>query len=156
NTCAPVGGYLCGNGRVDPGEMCDGSVPGTECCAPDCTLRPAGQVCRPAVSTVCDVAESCDGLSGACPADRVADPTTSCSVQDPCTIRDHCAHGECAPGLSICGAVAGQPCVSDLFPCRAAGKKPAPVIGVQATVDRANLPGPGKFAAIAFEPAPAP
>lgn len=59
----------CGNGTVDPGEECDGgAVIGGDCCTSSCTLIPAGTVCR-AATDICDIAESCDGVNGSCPAD---------------------------------------------------------------------------------------
>jgi len=87
-------GAVCGNGLVEEGEQCDcgqancnsidpccdGSTcqfkPGASCsfgqpcCNNDCTLVPKAEekVCRAAVD-VCDVPETCDGTSGACPKD---------------------------------------------------------------------------------------
>ena len=84
---------VCGNGVVEPGEACDcpdrnctcydhccdgytcqlrtnATCSATEsCCDEDtCAPRGAGYVCRSAVGP-CDVAETCDGTAGSCPAD---------------------------------------------------------------------------------------
>ena len=83
----------CGDGIVDTaaGETCDeGPANGTpaSCCTHLCTLRLAGEICRPAAGA-CDVAESCDGASAACPADTVlpdSDGDGVCDVQDLCPL----------------------------------------------------------------------
>jgi len=83
----------CGDGIVDAGtgETCDqGPANGTpsSCCTDTCTLRLAGEICRPAAGP-CDVAESCDGAGAACPAD-VGLPDTDgdgvCDAQDVCPL----------------------------------------------------------------------
>ncbi len=61
----------CGDGASNVGEMCDlGGLNGdpSACCTASCTLRASGATCRPA-SGVCDVIETCDGVSPACPVD---------------------------------------------------------------------------------------
>ena len=150
---------VCGNGALEFGEQCDqGSANGapSSCCTRDCHLRPSGAVCRPARSTLCDTAETCDGIHDACPPDAFAGPDTGCVLEDPCTIKDHCQDGLCVSGIQICSALVGQPCVasSDLFPCRTLGKQPARIIGVRANIDRTNRRGVGRLAALAFEAAP--
>src|SRR4029434_437621 len=55
---------ICGNGTVELGEQCDGDL----CCAAACQFESAATPCRP-VAGACDLAESCTGGSGACPAD---------------------------------------------------------------------------------------
>src|SRR5205823_5440611 len=98
-------GTLCRGsaGECDTAEVCSGAGPncpadtklaaGTTCTddGNPCTVdqcdgtriacqHPAGNagaVCR-AAAGVCDVAESCDGTSAACPADRFAPSTTQC------------------------------------------------------------------------------
>ena len=66
----------CGNGVVEGGEVCDGGG----CCAADCSaVLAAGTTCR-ASSGACDVAENCDGASGACPADAAELPRDDCRV----------------------------------------------------------------------------
>ena len=61
--------FACGNGVVDLGEACDdGNTLDGDCCSADCQVEPAGTICRP-VGGDCDVAETCDGVASACPAD---------------------------------------------------------------------------------------
>lgn len=51
---------------------------------------PAGTVCRPAVD-LCDVAESCDGVTADCPADKLAKAGASCrSSAGDCDIAETC------------------------------------------------------------------
>src|SRR5205814_8536156 len=76
-----VTGHLsafCGNGTVEPGEVCDdGNSNGNDCCAADCkSMAAAGTVCRGA-NTPCDVAETCNA-DGTCPADAVRPAGTVC------------------------------------------------------------------------------
>jgi hypothetical protein len=81
---------LCGNGTRDPNEPCDPSVDG--CCTADCSRPlPAGMVCR-AAEGECDVAEVCNGESGACPTDRVASPELPCraATGEACDAPEHC------------------------------------------------------------------
>ena len=97
---------VCGNGIVEDGEQCDcgqtncASVDSccngatcqfasasyecssqSPCCTSGCMLVPASasQVCRAAVDS-CDFEETCDGTSGACPADIFQGAGTSCST----------------------------------------------------------------------------
>lgn len=61
----------CGNGTIESGEQCDeGASNGAadSCCTAECLYRPAGNVCRGSAG-LCDVAETCSGLSATCPAD---------------------------------------------------------------------------------------
>ena len=71
----------CGNGTIESPEQCDaGAANGTagSCCSSTCTLRSAATVCR-ASAGQCDVAETCTGASGACPADVFAANTSACT-----------------------------------------------------------------------------
>src|SRR5437773_11109598 len=54
---------VCGNGTVEQGsEQCESGA-----CCQSCRIAPGGTVCRAAAGT-CDVAETCDGATNACPA----------------------------------------------------------------------------------------
>jgi hypothetical protein len=53
-----------------------------------------GTVCRSATGT-CDVAESCTGVSAACPSDLFAPNGTPCNDANTCTNPDQCQSGVC-------------------------------------------------------------
>jgi cysteine-rich repeat protein len=94
----------CGNGIIEAPEECDdGAANGTmdSCCAVDCTIRPAGELCRPATNA-CDAAESCDGVSDSCPADMAMPDGTLCDDGNACTVQDQCLAGTCT-GAGVCG-----------------------------------------------------
>ncbi|HLY37868.1 MAG TPA: hypothetical protein VKU61_07520 [Candidatus Binatia bacterium] len=105
-------GPVCGDGVVNQDtERCDeGPANGTpgSCCTAICQFRAPGEVCRAAVDPVCDVAETCTGTTGPCPADQVASTATACSVGDPCTAQDHCDGGMCVPGIDVCSGTIAQ------------------------------------------------
>src|SRR5262245_5661816 len=99
------------------GGACDGtdSCKGGENTCVD-GFQPATTICR-ASAGQCDVAESCTGSSGACPADAFQPATTACvgtSNGGPCDGTDSCKGGEntCVdgfqPATTICRASAGQ------------------------------------------------
>ncbi|XP_052819225.1 ADAM 17-like protease [Mya arenaria] len=123
------GEQLCGNGRMDAGEECDGGFLGMvnqdTCCASDCTLRP-GAFCSPANSDCCtdscftapstvvckgDVEGSCteevscDGISVECPktVTNKADGTL-------CTDGGSCQSGSCSGYCEYRGKIS---CVCD-------------------------------------------
>ena len=78
----------CGNGLVDAGEQCDGgALIDGDCCSSTCTLLPAATVCRP-LADACDVADTCDGASAACPDTRLPDGDGDgvCDVNDLCPV----------------------------------------------------------------------
>ncbi|EQC33689.1 hypothetical protein SDRG_08793 [Saprolegnia diclina VS20] len=79
------------------------------------SFKPTGTVCR-AATDVCDVAETCSGASGVCPADAFAPKTTACtslgkSTGGDCDDVDYCnGNGKCVDGFkpkgSVCRAAA--------------------------------------------------
>ncbi len=103
----------CGDGNLDPGEQCDpGADVAGDCCTADCALAPRGAVCRPATAA-CDVADACDGLAVACPADvRLPD----LDADGECDGVDACVGGGAVAGgklkLSKLGGAAGDEKVS--------------------------------------------
>src|SRR5205814_6286498 len=72
----------CGDATVDSPEQCDqgSGVNGTaaSCCTSTCTFKTSGTVCRSSAGQ-CDVAESCTGGSGTCPANGFASSSTLCT-----------------------------------------------------------------------------
>lgn len=92
-TCTGVAAACPANGFASAGTTCtdDGNVCSTDQCdgSGACT-HPAGNaglICR-AAAGVCDVAETCDGVSTSCPSDSGApdgDGDLVCDAQDPCT-----------------------------------------------------------------------
>jgi hypothetical protein len=135
-TCDGTG--ECRSDVCTPGAPCDTGNPcelGVVLCTDGtrrCVAReyaPAGTVCRDA-RDVCDHAETCDGMSPACPDDTLLgtdvvcrDAATECDIADRCTgmsescgpdlhttIGAPCATGYCQND-GTCGAcLAGEPC----------------------------------------------
>ncbi|SCV71700.1 BQ2448_3288 [Microbotryum intermedium] len=88
----------CGNGILEAGEECDPGgqtdpccnattcrfVSGAVCsslnslCCNSCQIATNGTVCRTAVDTRCDIAETCSGLTADCPEDKYRNDGTSC------------------------------------------------------------------------------
>jgi len=83
----------CGDGVVQVLEECDlGPQNGQQgsCCRSDCRLQAPGSVCRPAAD-VCDMAETCNGLTDACPADGFRSDITLCrAASGPCDGPEYC------------------------------------------------------------------
>jgi Disintegrin len=90
---------VCGDGVLDVGEQCDlGAGNGTAgtCCTNLCENRAAGLTCRPAAGA-CDLAETCTGTSGTCPADAFRASNFICRpVADACDVQETCT-GSSAP-----------------------------------------------------------
>lgn len=79
---------ICGNGRVDPGEMCDdGNAADGDCCSADChSVADDGTTCED--GDQCTTDESCtagvclEGATLACDPCLVCDPDQGCVVPD--------------------------------------------------------------------------
>lgn len=131
----------CGDAIPDVGEDCDdGNTLDGDCCSSTCQFEPAtspcandgsdctldecdgaglcthpagnaGTVCRPSADA-CDVAETCDGASTACPADGFATAGVPCPddglvcTTDACDGAGTCAHPAGHAG-TVCRAAAG-------------------------------------------------
>jgi len=128
-----VGSCNCGNGIVDPGEVCDPGA-GTSCCSSDCsTAAPAGTGCQddgnPCTDDVCDGTGACthpantapcgstcqSGVceGGTCQLGSPAPAGTSCNADnnrctvDTCDGTGHCvADYVCGP-CTTCNPAAG-------------------------------------------------
>lgn len=82
-----------------------------------CTVLATGRVCREA-SGACDLAETCDGTSAACPTDAFASASTACgdAATDDCDKADHCP-GDGADCVHEGLKAAGTRCRSARGPC---------------------------------------
>ena len=110
--------FACSNGVIDPGEQCDdGNLSNGDCCSSTCQFEPSTTVCRPAASE-CDVAESCTGTTGTCPADGFKSSGTPCTDDgnlcnaDVCNGSGTCTHPALpdTDGDGICDAQ--DPCIN--------------------------------------------
>lgn len=109
---------MCGNGIVESGEDCDPGIAGnntsspccdpstckfrtgavcdpmsSDCCTLECQFAPSTTVCRPAVDSQCDTAETCSGTSAWCPKDEFAPNGQSCGSGNGTNLA--CAGGVC-------------------------------------------------------------
>ncbi|OQR82233.1 hypothetical protein THRCLA_23221, partial [Thraustotheca clavata] len=99
----------CNGNPCDGQDLCDGKGNCVDVYLPSTT------VCR-ASKGQCDVAESCTGTSGFCPADKFASSTTTCTGTcngNPCDGVDLCdGNGNCVdkylPSSTVCRASKGQ------------------------------------------------
>ncbi|MCC6558843.1 MAG: hypothetical protein IT372_38415 [Polyangiaceae bacterium] len=120
---SPCGtGGECASGHCVDGVCCDsacGDGDPTDCqacskeagAAEDGTCAPfaAGTTCR-AAAGACDSAETCDGVSGACPADELSPPATLCRIAaGDCDVAEACT-GSSADCPDDAIAAAGSPC----------------------------------------------
>lgn len=100
------------------------------CCNPQCKFYAADdeRVCRASAHPVCDVADTCDGFSAACPDDVVAPPLTGCVTTGAVTGVEYtdgrCYAGECASPRELCDDIV--PALHDAF-LAAIGESPDPV-----------------------------
>jgi hypothetical protein len=117
-----VDGYCCDSacGGDDPSDCQACSLATGASANGTCTPLPSGIVCR-AQGGVCDVAEACDGVNGACPADAKVPSTTvcrtssgGCDVPEWCTgTGNDCPVDGAAPAGTPCGSVSGECDVAD-------------------------------------------
>lgn len=126
--CAGLMGSLfgsrCGNGQLDPGEVCDqgflqNGVFGS-CCSAVCQYQSPSVMCRNPFD--CNPAEFCTGASGACPPD-VQDPDgTPCGPTNPCVTGQTCTAGACGGGTPLpAGTSCAPPIECAAFECNGAG-----------------------------------
>jgi fibronectin type 3 domain-containing protein len=114
-------------------------------CATGGVLKPAGTPCRPAIS-LCDVAETCDGVSADCPADKMAAAGTECrATAGDCDIAETCSGtaADCpADGFkqagTVCREAAGlcdyaEICPGDAPSCPSDSLKQSTVVCREAT-----------------------
>ena len=119
NIATYKGDANCGNGIVDAGEDCDEAASNgtaSSCCSASCRFVKAATVCR-AAAGVCDVAETCPGNSGSCPADAVKTADTVCrAAVDVCDKAETCdgSSTACPPDAK---QPATTPCTADSNPC---------------------------------------
>ncbi len=104
---------VCGDGRVECGEVCDYAA--GPCCNTTCDGYANGTTCRAAAGP-CDVAEVCDGTTGACPADVLRNQDVCRPSNGDCDVEEHCdgTSADCPaddkrPVTTLCRASAG-PC----------------------------------------------
>jgi hypothetical protein len=107
---------VCGDGVVDVGEMCDaGRDPTGTCCTALCTFAPPLTVCRPA-DGACDVAETCSGVSAACPTNGFRPAEVCRPAAGPCDLPETCSGiGPACPLDSF--AAPGTECRASAAPC---------------------------------------
>ena len=87
----------CGNGIIEGGEQCDeGTANGTStsCCTNSCTLVTGGTTCR-TTGADCYAANTCTGVTGACPGTLKSAGSTCNDEGNPCTL-DQCNGGATA------------------------------------------------------------
>ena len=107
----------CGNGSLDVGESCDdGNTDPGDCCSSTCQIETAGTVCRGSAG-VCDLAETCDGVSDFCPGDVFEPVATLCrDAVGECDAPDVCdgASASCPVDLKLTTECRGSAGVCDL------------------------------------------
>jgi hypothetical protein len=117
---ARVAFAACGDGILDPGETCDGGIPGTAgCCTGACTAEAPGTPC-PDDGNPCSE-DRCDSV-GVCT--HPAGGTAACDDGDSCTNGDACSDGRCV------GTSAPEQCIDAAYCYRARATAPFPDVGV--------------------------
>lgn len=138
----------CGDGQVTGNEQCDegSSVNGTQgsCCNASCGLLSSGTECRGSAGE-CDLPETCNGTSAACPANRFkassvtcrAAASTQCDVAEKCTgTSAECPADATKPASTVCRAAVG-PC-DVVETCGGAATCPADAFKASGTECRAK------------------
>jgi len=93
---------VCGNGKIEAGEDCDGE----ECCTSTCRFKGPTEPCGIETRS-CHEQPLCNGREATCPdVPRLSGENSTCSDDNECTDVDTCHQGECIPGKAICGATA--------------------------------------------------
>lgn len=91
-------------GQFDDDNLCNGTL---ICVEQLCVTDPDSTVvCNAEDNTACSK-RICDPGSGQCQEAWLEDGS-ACSDEDPCTVPDLCAAGECTAGSFVCGAVCGN------------------------------------------------
>ncbi|MDX2166780.1 MAG: choice-of-anchor Q domain-containing protein [Deltaproteobacteria bacterium] len=102
-------------GVCDENDVCTGDSP--VCPAAD-SKKPASELCRPAATDGCDVAEFCTGVGNDCPADVRKGDGVLCRPSDPnalgCDAAEVCDGGVCQPDAKL---PANTPCQADANVC---------------------------------------
>ncbi|MFQ5668218.1 MAG: DUF4215 domain-containing protein [Candidatus Binatia bacterium] len=106
---------VCGDGVIESGEQCDdGNTVASDCCSGTCQFEPSTTVCR-AAAGACDVAETCTGSSGTCPANAKRSGVCRaaadvCDFAERCDgVSDECPADTLEPDTTVCRPAAG-PC----------------------------------------------
>ncbi len=124
-------GVVCGNGILDPGELCDdGNSFDGDCCSSSCQLVPSGTACADDGNQCTD--DVCDGF-GSCSHPGL--DATPCDDGLFCNGQDTCSNGTCVGGsidpcagrpecddvcnevADNCEELAGVPCTDDGNQC---------------------------------------
>src|SRR5262245_34929582 len=158
----------CGDGVVDSGEQCDdGNNQNGDCCSSNCQIEAAGTVCRPAAGA-CDVAETCTGSSGSCPADGFVSSSTVCrAAAGVCDLVENCTGTSaacpadakstalCRPSAGVCDVAescdgVGNTCPADALASPGTVCRPAAgICDVAETCTGANVACPADGVAAA-------
>jgi cysteine-rich repeat protein len=130
----------CGDGRVQPGEECDGGA----CCV-QCRIAATSTTCRVAVGP-CDHPETCDGVNAGCPPDVTAAPSgTPCrDARGACDIPETCdgESRQCPPDITFGSPGAPAP-PDDCRLCRVDQECREKPYDNPCTMDRCEGPGSG-------------
>jgi hypothetical protein len=147
--CGSVIKSKCGDGMVSGTEACDeGAMNGdaASCCSSECTLVAAGVTCRASLG-VCDIAETCSGTEGACPADMTMPDGMACSGgngSNECSAADTCKAGACANNdLAVGDHCNGDACrletCNAAHTCPGAGTKVVTITDSHTTTPSENM-----------------